>query len=144
MIVPDINLLIYTYDSSSPHHQKAAAWWSACMHGNEEIGLFSVVVFGFVRLSTHPKVFQSPLTIAEASSRVESWLKRPHVRIIDPSPHHVTDVLALLQHAGTGGNLTTDAQIAALTQQEKAVLHSNDTDFLRFPNMRYHNPLNEK
>jgi toxin-antitoxin system PIN domain toxin len=142
MIVPDINLLIYAYDSSSPQHQKAAAWWKDCMIGSEEIGLATVVIFGFVRLSTHPRVFQTPLTIAEASARVESWLKQPHVRVIDPSPQHVSDVLGQLNQLGTAGNLTTDAQIAALAKQEKAALHSNDTDFLRFPRLTYHNPLN--
>jgi toxin-antitoxin system PIN domain toxin len=142
MIVPDINLLIYAYDSSSPQHQKAASWWKDCMLGGEEIGLATVVIFGFVRLSTHPRVFQTPLTFAEASARVESWLKQPHVRVIDPSPQHVSDVLSLLNAVGTAGNLTTDAQIAALANQEKAALHSNDTDFLRFPGLNYHNSLN--
>lgn len=142
MIVPDINLLIYAYDSSSPQHQKAAAWCKDCMLGSEEIGLATVVIFGFVRLSTHPKVFQTPLTIAEASSRVETWLKQPHVRVIEPSPQHVSDVLSLLNQLGTAGNLTTDAQIASLAKQEKAALHSNDNDFLRFPGLNYHNPLN--
>ncbi len=142
MIVPDVNLLVYAYDSSSPHHQKAAAWWKQCMLGGEEIGLPAVVIFAFIRLSTHPKVFQSPLTVAEAGDRVESWLKRPNVRVIDPSPRHVTDVLSLLNQVGTAGSLTTDAQIAALALQEKAVVQSNDTDFLRFPRLAYHNPLN--
>jgi uncharacterized protein len=142
MIVPDINLLIYAYDSSSPQHQKAATWWKDCILGSEEIGLASVVIFGFVRLSTHPRVFQTPLTIAEASARVESWLRQPHVRVIDPSQQHVSDVLSLLNELGTAGNLTTDAQIAALAKQEKAALHSNDTDFLRFTGLNYHNPLN--
>jgi hypothetical protein len=64
------------------------------------------------------------------------------VRVIDPSPQHVSDVLSLLNAVGTAGNLTTDAQIAALAKQEKAALHSNDTDFLRFPSLIYHNPLN--
>lgn len=141
MIVPDVNLLIYAYDSSSPYHVAAAGWWKTCMTGTDEIGLATVVVFGFVRLCTHPKVFENPLTVAEATERVTSWLARPHVRIIDPSPRHVTDVLELLGHVGTAGSLTTDAQIAALARQEEAELHTNDTDFQRFPGIRCHNPL---
>lgn len=144
MIIPDVNLLVYAYDSSSPHHAAAAQWWMTCMTGNEEVGLPAVVIFGFIRICTHPKVFQNPLGIAEANAHVRSWLARPQARVIDPSPHHVTDVLNLLEDAGTGGNLTTDAQIAALARQEKAVLHSNDTDFLRFPGLRWHNPLKGK
>ena len=144
MIVPDINLLVYAYDSSSPHHKAAAAWWKGRILGAEEIGLATVVVFGFVRLCTHPRVFHHPLTVAEAATRVESWLAHPQVRIIEPSPHHVAEVLALLEETGTAGNLTTDAQLAALVRQEKAILHSNDTDFQRFPGIRWHNPLTGK
>lgn len=144
MIVPDVNLLVCAYDSSSPHHTAAAGWWTTCMSGNEEVGLPSVVIFGFIRICTHPKVFLNPLTITEASQRVQAWLARPQARIIDPSPHHVTDALRLLENTGIGGNLTTDAQIAALVLQEKAVLHSSGTDFLRFPGLRWHNPLTGK
>ncbi|MCX6864826.1 MAG: type II toxin-antitoxin system VapC family toxin [Verrucomicrobia bacterium] len=144
MIVPDVNLLIYAYDSTSPHHDAAAVWWQGCMTGTEEVGLAAVVVFGFVRLCTHPGVFQNPLTIAEATRRVESWLAMPRVRIIEASPHHIAEVLGLLAETGTAGNLTTDAQIAALARQEKAILHSNDTDFQRFPGIRWLNPLTGK
>jgi toxin-antitoxin system PIN domain toxin len=141
MIIPDVNLLLYAYDSSSLHHQAAAEWWKGCMTRKEEVGLAAVVLFGFVRISTHPRIFHNPLTVAEATKRVESWLVRPQVRIIEPSPHHVAETLALLASTGTAGNLTTDAQIAVLARQEKALLHSNDTDFLRFPGIRWHNPL---
>lgn len=141
MIIPDVNLLIYAYDTGSPHHSAAASWLDEVMKGGEEIGLASVVVFGFVRLGTSARVFRNPFTIAEASARVDSWLKRPHVKIIEPSPHHIRDVLALLVQIGTAANLTTDAQIAGLALQERAVIHSNDTDFLRFPGVRCHNPL---
>lgn len=144
MIVPDVNMLVYTYDSSSVHHDVAAEWWKRCMTGNDEIGLPTVVLFGFVRICTNPRIFQSPLTVQEASGRVESWLARSQVRIIEPSTQHVGDVLALLRDVGTAGNLTTDAQIAVLARQENAVLHSNDTDFLRFPGIRWHNPLTGK
>lgn len=144
MIVPDVNLLVYAYDSSSGHHEAAAEWWKRCMTGNDEIGLPTVVLFGFVRICTHPRIFQNPLTVVEATDRVESWLARPQVRIIEPATQHVREVLALLRKTGTAGNLTTDAQIAVLARQEKAVLHSNDTDFLRFPGIRWHNPLTGK
>lgn len=141
MIVPDVNMLVYAYNSSSVHHDAATEWWKRCMTGNEAIGLPTVVLFGFVRICTNPRIFQSPLTVEEASGRVESWLARTQVRLIEPSAHHVGDVLALLRETGTAGNLTTDAQIAVLARQENAVLHSNDTDFLRFPGIRWHNPL---
>jgi hypothetical protein len=67
MIIPDINLLLYAYDSSSPFHAKAAAWWRACLSGTEAVGLAQVVVFGFVRVATNARVFEHPMTPAEAA-----------------------------------------------------------------------------
>lgn len=141
MIVPDVNMLVYAYDSSAVHHSLAAKWWTRCMTGNEEIGLATVVAFGFVRICTHPRIFQNPLTVTEAVARVKSWLAGSHVRIIDPSHDHVLEVLALLEGVGSAANLTSDAQIAALARQERAVIHSNDTDFLRFPGIQWYNPI---
>lgn len=144
MIVPDTNLLVYAYDAGSVHHQKAGVWWAACMNGSEAVGLPAPVVFGFMRLVTHPRVFQQPFSVSTAASRVRSWLARPHVRVIIPGETHPEAVIRLLEQAGTAGNLTTDAQIAALALQDSGVVHSNDTDFQRFPGLRWFNPLTGK
>lgn len=70
MIVPDINLLLYAYGSSSPFHRRAASWWQRSMSGTEPIGLTRVVIFGFVRMSTSRRVFRHPFTLAEATRHV--------------------------------------------------------------------------
>jgi len=103
-----------------------------------------LVMFGFVRLVTHPRIFQQPMTAASAAAKVKAWLARPQVRILQPGYGHAESVLSLLEMAGTAANLTTDAQIAALAIQERAVLHTNDTDFLRFPGLQWLNPLTGK
>ena len=141
MIVPDANLLLYTYDSASPFHRPAAKWWVGLLSGTEPVGLCPVVVFAFLRLATHAKVFDLPLTVAEASERVESWLARPNVRLLVAGPGHVESVCRLLAKAGTGGNLVTDAQIAALAQEYGATVHSADGDFGRFAKVDWENPL---
>ncbi len=141
MIVPDLNLLIYAHDASSPHHAKAIAWWEACLSGREPVGLPVVVAMGFVRLVTHPRVFHSPMTPSEAADCVRGWLAQPTVRVLDGEAGHIERTLSLLESAGTAGNLTTDAQIAALAQHHGAVLHSADADFDRFRGLRRINPL---
>ena len=60
MIIPDANLLLYAYDKESPFHKESARWWSKLLSGHEPVGLCSVVVFSFLRLTTHPKVFIHP------------------------------------------------------------------------------------
>lgn len=141
MILPDANLLLYAYDSQSPFHLPAKTWWESLLSSPETVGFCPVVIFGFLRLSTHGKVFEQPLTITEASEHIASWLARPQVRLLVPGPDHVDKVCALLAAAGTGGNLVTDAQIAALALENDAVVHTADTDFARFADVKWHNPL---
>ncbi|MEX2044914.1 MAG: type II toxin-antitoxin system VapC family toxin [Opitutus sp.] len=141
MILPDANLLLYAYDAESPFHRAAAKWWAGLLSANEPVGLCPVVVFAFLRLSTHPKVFERPLSAVEASQRIASWLARPNVRLLVAGPNHVETVCQLLAEAGTGGNLVTDAQIAALAMEYGAMVHTADTDFSRFKDFNWENPL---
>jgi uncharacterized protein len=142
MIIPDVNLLLYAYDSNSPFHSKAADWWQRCLSGNEPIGIPQVIIFAFLRLSTSARIFQNPMTTSEAASHIRSWLEQPQVQILETGVRYVERVLQLLEHIGTGGNLVTDAQIAALAIEYEAMLNTTDTDFVRFPNLRWRNPLN--
>lgn len=141
MIIPDLNLLLYAYDSDSPYHAKAAAWWQECLSGTEPVGLPPVVVFGFMRIATNARVFKDPMTPAEAAQHVRSWLMQPVAQILEPRDDHIEQVLQSLEKLGTAGNLVTDAQIAALAIGHDATLHTNDTDFMRFIALRWFNPL---
>ena len=141
MIIPDANLLLYAYDKESPFHKESARWWSKLLSGHEPVGLCSVVVFSFLRLTTHSKVFIHPMTVQEATERVRAWMDRPNVRMLHPNPAHFASVCALLEAAGTGGNLVSDAQIAALALEYSAEIHTADTDFNRFKGITWSNPL---
>lgn len=141
MIIPDVNLLLYACDSDSPSHARAAAWWRKCMSGTEPVGLPPVVVFGFLRIATNGRVFQNPMTAAEAIQHVRSWLTQPVVQIIETGSNHVGQVCQLLETLGTAGNLVTGTQIAALAIEYGAVVHTADADFLRFPRLRWFNPV---
>ena len=88
MILPDINLLIYAHNIRSPRHEPARNWWNQCLQGNEGVALAWVVVMGFVRIATHPKVFSSPMPVKDALERVEEWLVLPHVHLVHPSDNH--------------------------------------------------------
>jgi toxin-antitoxin system PIN domain toxin len=141
MIIPDINLLIYAYDASSPFHAKAAAWWRSCLSGSEAIGLLPVVVFGFVRLSTSARAFANPMTSAESAECVRAWLDQTPVELLQLESAHVARVLDLLEKMGVGANLVTDAQIAVAALEHNATVHTADADFARIENLRWLNPL---
>lgn len=140
MILPDLNLLLYAHDARSAFHPRAREWWQDRLSGAEETTLVPVVLFGFLRLSTS-RVFARPLTPHEAAELVRSWLRRPQVRLRGISDGTAEGAMRLLEALGTAGNLVTDAQITALALQHKAIVHTADADFARFPGVRWFNPI---
>ncbi len=141
MIIPDINLLVYAYNDQAPWHTEARLWWEACINGKAPIGMPWVVASGFVRLMTHPSILEKPMAPGAAVGHVRAWLEQPPVRILQPGARFAELFFRYLEELGTGGNLTTDAQIAALAVEYQAVLYSNDADYARFAGLRWNNPL---
>lgn len=141
MIVPDANLLIYAYDATSPFHDRARAWWEEVLSGIEPIGIPWIVVLAFVRLMTHPTLNDNPMTVAQAHDAVRAWFDCDHVRLLSTTPRTLDLFFLLLEGIGTGGNLSTDAMIAALASEHGGRVYSNDTDFSRFANLVWHNPI---
>ncbi len=142
MIVPDANLLLYTVDSKSPFHNVAGQWWSRCLNGAVPVGLCHPVVFAFVRISTNHRAFAQPLSLTQATQVVQSWYDRQITRTLYPSARHTHHVLELLTASGSaGGNMVTDAQIAALAIEHQAEVHTADHDFRRFPGLDCRFPL---
>lgn len=141
MIFPDLNLLIYAYDPGSPAHPAARRWWETCLSRDRPIVLSWVVVLGFLRLTTNPRLSARPLPVSAACEIAGSWLLQPHVGFAHPGRRHPEILFQLLQKAGTGGNLTTDAHLAALAIEHRLELHTTDGDFSRFPGLHWRNPL---
>ncbi len=141
MIVPDINLLVYAYSADAPFHAAAKGWWENLLSGTEEVGLSWNVVYGYLRIMTSERIMANPLTPQEALEDVGSWMKRRCVEMILPGKRHIGILSSLLDSVGVAGNLTTDAVLAALAIEYQAELHSNDSDFSRFPGLRWTNPL---
>lgn len=141
MIIPDLNLLLYAYNSDALYHRVARSWWEELVNGTERIGVPWIVATGFVRLLTHGSLRENPATPKQALDYVEEWFQFPHVTPINPSVDHLTHLKRNLAAASVGGNLVTDAHIAALAMEYQAEVHSNDMDFSRFPGLRWRNPL---
>ena len=144
MILPDLNLLVYAHNPRAVQHPEALRWWSECLASNEGIALAWIVISGFVRITTHPKLFERPMSVEDAVGRVEEWLSLPHVHLVHPSQSHFTTWSSLLKQIGTAGNLTTDAHLAALAMERNLILQTNDADFARFSGLKWNNPLQEK
>ena len=141
MIVPDINLLVYAHDNNAPKHAAAQSWWESLINGTEPVGLPWLVIVGFIRLITNPRVVTPPATPAQAVGYVQDWLACSHIQLLNPGPAHLELLRQNLDAAGAGGNLVPDAHIAALAMEYDAEAHTGDADFGRFPGVRWRNPL---
>ena len=141
MIVPDLNLALYAYDPIAAHHKAARRWLEQALSGTTEIGLPWVVALGFIRVSTNSRVIKDPFPVSKAIAIVREWLGVKCVRMLHPGPRHAEILFSLIESAGTAGNLTTDAHIAALAIEYDAIVHTADKDFVRFAGCRSINPL---
>lgn len=144
MKVLDLNILLYAINRDSPRHAEAKAWLESVMSGEETIGIPWVVILGFLRIATNRQIFPRPMSADDACTVVDGWLAQDPVVALNPGDEHWPTLLRLLRDAGTAGNLTTDAHIAALAIEHGGELCSTDTDFARFSHLRWTNPLPRK
>jgi toxin-antitoxin system PIN domain toxin len=141
MILPDLNVLLYAYNPYVAQHQKAAAWWSDAINGEELIGLPNEICLGFVRIATNSRLGAAAVSLTKARAVVAGWLQLPQVRVLTPAPNHVGQVMDLMEGAMGSGTLVSDAVLAAYAIQNRATLCSNDADFSRFAGLSWRNPL---
>lgn len=141
MKLADVNLLLYAVDESALQHERARDWLEEMLSGSETFAFAWSVLLAFVRLSTNPRVFHTPLDLDEALDIVDSWLAQPCATVIHPTGRHSPLLRELLAPLGTAANLTTDAHLAALAREHGAELCSADADFSRFAGLDWTNPL---
>jgi len=141
VIVVDANLLIYSYDTASPHHKRSRAWVEKIFSGAEPVGLPWQTITAFLRVVTNRKLPVSSLTVEQAAQIVEGWLEQPNVRIIVAGHEHWFILKRMIIEGQASGPLISDAEIVALTLEYGGVLYTADRDFARFPGLRWTNPL---
>jgi toxin-antitoxin system PIN domain toxin len=144
MKIVDANLLLYATDSRSPRYGRARLWLERQLSGDETMAFAWIVLLAFVRLSTNPRVFERALSADRAFDVVESWLDQPCAVIVHPGDRHPAILRQMLRPLGTAGNLVNDAHLAALAVEHGAELNSCDSDFSRFPGVRWVDPLDSR
>lgn len=138
MKLVDLNVLIYATDARSKHHSSAKPWLDDAMSGTGTVALPTAVTVGYVRLTTNPAVMVEPLGITRAVEIVQSWIMRANVAVPQPTARHYELLEELVAATGTGGNLVSDAHLAALAIEHGAELVSYDSDYSRFPGLVWH------
>ncbi|MCA1674681.1 MAG: PIN domain-containing protein [Actinobacteria bacterium] len=140
----DANLLLYAVDSASPFHRHASTWLESVLNGAQRVALPWQSLTAFLRISTHPRVWDQPLSPQTAADLVTDWLGAHPVWTPEPGPGYAEILLGMLEKYQVRGNLVPDAQLAALAVEYGLTVYSADTDFARFTELTWVNPVSPR
>jgi uncharacterized protein len=141
VVLPDVNVLVYAHREDAPHHVACREWLEVMINGNEAYGLSNLVLSGFVRVATHPKVFIKPSSLAQALEFTEQLRGRSNCVPVAPGLRHWEIFRGLCVDAGTKGNLVPDAYLAAMAIESGCEWITTDRDFSRFKGLRWRHPI---
>ena len=141
MILVDANLLLYAYNPRAEQHAKSKAWLEMVLAGPDLVRFAWLTLWAFLRISTNRRVFERPLSTAEAEAAISLWLAQPAVGILEPGDRHWDILCRLIRDGQTTGPLVMDAVLAAIALEHGSVLCTTDRDFSRFPGLKWTNPL---
>jgi len=137
--LPDVNVLIYAHREDAPEHRRYAAWLRTLTAAPEPFALSEVVLAGFLRIVTNPRIFDPPTSMATAIRFCQRLVDWPRAVVIAPGDQHWDVFVGLC--ANIEGPLVTDAYLAALAIEHGCELITTDSDFARFARLRWRHPL---
>ncbi len=141
MILPDVNVLVYAHRVDVSDHRRYRHWLEAQIGSDQAFGLADLVLSGFLRVVTHPRIFSSPTPPNVALEFAEELRSRPNCVPIAPGARHWTIFSRLCREAGAKGNFVADAFLAALAIESGSEWITADRGFSRFPGLRWRHPL---
>jgi toxin-antitoxin system PIN domain toxin len=140
-VLVDANLLLYSRNADDPQQPAATAWLEEVLNGPARIGLPWSSLAAFARIATNQRVFARPLTADEACAQIEAWLAAPAVWVPVPTERHAEIFTDLVRRHRITGALVADADLVALAIEHGLEVASTDSDFARFSEIRWIDPL---
>jgi uncharacterized protein len=141
MILTDVNVLVYAHRSDAPGHSAYREWLEELINGDQAYGYSDLVLSGFLRVVTHPRVFNPPSDLASAFAFVKILRSQPNATPIAPGARHWGIFKSLCEAANAKGNLIPDAYLAALAIESGSEWITTDHDYSRFPGLKWRHPL---
>jgi toxin-antitoxin system PIN domain toxin len=141
MRLVDVNVLVYAHRLDADRHQDYADWLLDLLAGQEPYGISNLVLGGFLRIVTNPKVFRQPTPMETGVAFAQLLRAQPNCVPVEPGDRHWDIFTTLCRTAGVKGNLVPDAFLAALAIESGSEWVTTDRDFSRFPGLRWRHPL---
>jgi len=143
MVLFDVNVLVYAHRADAPNHTAYRQWLEGIVNGPTAYGVSELVISGFIRVVTHPRVFDPPSTLSEALTFAKQVRDQPHAVLRHPGPRHWDIFISLCKNTNLKGNLVPDAYLAALAIESGCEWVTTDRDFSRFPGLKWSHPLSK-
>lgn len=141
MILPDVNVLVYAFREDAENHKTYRRWLEEAVSRDETFALADMVLSGFLRVVTHPRVFHEPAPVKRAVAFVEALRGQDNCVVLAPGRLHWEIFTGLCVEAHATGNLIPDAFLAALAIETGCEWITTDRDYARFPGLRWRHPL---
>ena len=141
MILLDVNVLVHAFHEGAPDHPRYRAWLEGVVASPEPFAVSELVLSGFVRVATHPGIFDPPATTVEALDFASALRGQPNAVVVSPGARHWDLFVSLCTRAGAKGNMVPDAYLAALAIESGSEWITTDHDFSRFSALRWRHPL---
>jgi toxin-antitoxin system PIN domain toxin len=145
VFVIDTNLLLYAVNPDAPEHARARQLLGEWRAGERPWFVTWGIIYEFLRLSTHPRVFPAPITLQQARAWTSALLAGRADSILVATDRHAAVLDELVaSHPAVRGNPVHDLHIAALMMEHGVPeIRTADTDFHQFGFLRVVNPLLE-
>jgi toxin-antitoxin system PIN domain toxin len=140
MILPDVNVLVYAFREDVPQYPICRPWLDAVVASDARFGISPLALSAVVRVTTSPRVYQTPSTLDDALGFCEDLLGQPHCQTVEPGERHWDIFKRLCIDTETRGPRVTDAWYAALAIEWGCEWITLDRDFARFPGLRWQAP----
>ncbi len=141
MILLDVNILVYAHRTDTARHAKYRGWLESTINSDVAYGMSNLVLSGFLRAVTHPRVFHKPSPLEAALAFVAEIRDRANCVVVEPGERHWEIFIRLCRDTRAKGNLIADAYLAALAIESGSEWITTDRDYARFPGLRWRHPL---
>lgn len=140
MLIPDVNVLVHAHRADSAEHEINRDWLERHASADEPTGIPDLVLSGFIRIVTHPRVFARPSPLEDALLVTEQLRGMPSFVALAPGPRHWGIFTRLCADARAAGNLVPDAYLGAIALEAGAEIVTADSDFAKLPGVRWRRP----